>query len=910
MTNLEQLDNGVVWRIPGGIHPPEQKHLSNQTAIGTLPLDEYYYVPVPQVGEQASMAVAVGDHVLKGQPLTHGLNQHHLPVHAPTSGVIKAIEPRPSNHASGLPVNTCVIQADGKDSWVDLQSASLETLSNDDIVSRVQAAGVAGMGGAAFPSHIKLSPASDIELVIINAVECEPYITSDDRLMREHADKILSGMEIIHQVLNPQRMIVGIEDNKPEAADALRNALSASKLPAGVARVTVVPTKYPSGGEKQLIQLLTGKEVPSGAIPAQLGILVHNVGTCAAISDAVLLGKPLIERVVTVTGGNVAQPGNYWMPIGTRVDHVLKCCGFNPEADQKVIIGGPMMGYTLPLIQVPVLKGTNCVLVPSSAEMSVDAKELSCIRCTECAQACPASLLPQQLYWHSKSGDYDKASDYNLRDCIECGCCSYVCPSDIPLVEYFRVAKSAIRNANEEKLKSERAKQRFEAKQSRLEEEKRQREAKAKEAAERRQSNMSGGEKDAIAAALARVQAKKATTAATPEAGADRKDKVADAVARAKARKAAQAAQSDSPVPEQNQANDAQKDKVAAAIARAKARKAAMQSDKEAEAGTSQTSGASADSQKDKVAAAIARAKAKKEALKQAQQAEPPSDSDNKSAYEAADSSEPKADDRQGKIAAAVARAKAKKAAAAAKDAGAHTPEDQRPEQASVDSMAQSDPGELSAEEAKKARVAAAVAKAKAKKAAQQAGESKSTVEDTQSEITEPKPEVELTAEEAKKARVAAAIAKAKAKKAAQQAGEGQGSDEHVQQQPADVNSAEPDLNSEPAEAKPKAEPSAEELKKARVAAAIAKAKAKKAAQQAGEVQRPDNAAPLNDETPEAISTGPDDTADKAVPQKPDSDQSEQAPAQSAEEIKKARIAAAIAKAKAKKAAKDAEDKE
>nr|WP_283164277.1 electron transport complex subunit RsxC [Shewanella corallii] len=892
MTNLEQLDNGVVWRIPGGIHPPEQKHLSNQTAIGTLPLDEYYYVPVPQVGEQASMAVAVGDHVLKGQPLTHGLNQHHLPVHAPTSGVIKAIEPRPSNHASGLPVNTCVIQADGKDSWVDLQSASLETLSNDDIVARVQAAGVAGMGGAAFPSHIKLSPASDIELVIINAVECEPYITSDDRLMREHADKIISGMEIIHQVLTPQRIIVGIEDNKPEAADALRKALSASKLPAGVARVTVVPTKYPSGGEKQLIQLLTGKEVPSGAIPAQLGILVHNVGTCAAISDAVLQGKPLIERVVTVTGGNVAQPGNYWMPIGTRVDHVLKCCGFNPEADQKVIIGGPMMGYTLPLIQVPVIKGTNCVLVPSSAEMSVDAKELSCIRCTECAQACPASLLPQQLYWHSKSGDYDKASDYNLRDCIECGCCSYVCPSDIPLVEYFRVAKSAIRNANEEKLKSERAKQKFEAKQARLEEEKRQREAKAKEAAERRQSNMSGGDKDAIAAALARVQAKKAVSAATPEAGADRKDKVADAVARAKARKAAQAAQSDSPAPEQNQANDAQKDKVAAAIARAKARKAAMQSDNEAEVDTNQTSAAS--SQKDKVAAAIARAKAKKEALKQALQAEAPTDSDNKSADEAADTLEPKADDRQARIAAAVARAKAKKAAA--KDAGVNDPKGQIPEQNSVDSIAQSDPGELSAEEAKKARVAAAVAKAKAKKAAQQAGDSKSTVEDTQAESAEPKPEVELTAEEAKKARVAAAIAKAKAKKAAQQAGEGQGSDAHMQKQPADVNSAEPDSNSEPADVKPEAEPSAEEAKKARVAAAIAKAKAKKAARQDGEAQRPDNAAPLNDERSEAMS--------------PDTDQSEQAPAQSAEEIKKARIAAAIAKAKAKKAAKDAEDKE
>ncbi|MCF1439312.1 MAG: electron transport complex subunit RsxC, partial [Shewanella sp.] len=585
LTNLEQLDNGVVWRIPGGIHPPQQKQQSNQTSIASLPLDEYYYLPVPQIGEQAALAVAVGDTVLKGQALTQGITQQHLPVHAPTSGTVTAIEPRPSNHPSGLPVLTCVIRADGADNWIPLKPAMLDDLSDEQIIARVHSAGVAGMGGAAFPTHIKLAPASDIELVIINGVECEPYITSDDLLMREHAADVVSGMEIIHRLLTPQRMIVAIEDNKPEAIEAMTIALASSSLSQGVARVTVVPTKYPSGGEKQLIQLLIGTEVPSGAFPAQLGILVHNVGTVTAIYDAVLKGQPLIERIVTVTGNSVIQRGNYRVPIGSRVDHILKACGFTPVKDQKVIIGGSMMGYTLPQIQVPILKGTNCVVAPDSNEMAMTLQERACIRCSECANACPASLLPQQLYWHAKSGDYDRAADYNLRDCIECGCCSYVCPSDIPLVEYCRVAKSAIRNAAEEKLKSERAKLKFEAKQARLEEEKRQREARAKEAAERRQASMGGNDKDAIAQAMARIQAKKAAESAG-KAPTDRKAQVANAIARAKAKKAAQSedaaargAESEAPskAPSEafSQKDLSQKDKVAAAIARAKAKKAA-----------------------------------------------------------------------------------------------------------------------------------------------------------------------------------------------------------------------------------------------------------------------------------------------------------------------------------------------
>ncbi|MBP8118415.1 MAG: electron transport complex subunit RsxC, partial [Shewanella sp.] len=400
LTLLDQLDKGTLWRSPGGIHPPEVKFLSNATPISQLPLAATYLVPIPQVGENCTLAVNIGDSVLKGTPLTQGTSIWHLPVHAPTSGTIIAIEPRASNHASALPVNTCVIQADGKDTWCELVQNELDDLSHQQMIDKIRAAGIAGMGGAAFPTHIKLNPVSEIDLVIINGVECEPYISADDRLMREYSQDILAGIGIIHRLLTPKRIVIAIEDNKPEAAKAMQAAVVQCGLPADSIRVTVIPTKYPSGGEKQLIQIITGREVPSGAIPAKLGIVVHNVGTAFAIHQAVTQGKPLIERVVTVTGKNVGKPGNYWLPIGTPVEHVLAATEFTPEPEQKVIIGGPMMGHALANIQVPILKGTNCILVPSSQEIGTTPEEKACIRCGECANACPALLLPQQLFWH------------------------------------------------------------------------------------------------------------------------------------------------------------------------------------------------------------------------------------------------------------------------------------------------------------------------------------------------------------------------------------------------------------------------------------------------------------------------------------------------------------------------------
>ncbi|QSX38852.1 electron transport complex subunit RsxC [Shewanella sedimentimangrovi] len=798
---IEQLDKGVLWRSAGGIHPPELKTLSNGNPIAKVSAVQPLLLALPQVGDNATLLVSVGDRVRKGQCLTTGSGIHYLPVHAPVSGTVTAIGQRPSNHASALPVLTLELTSDGADEWVELQSADPEAADTKTLLGKIRDAGIAGMGGAAFPSHIKLNPVSEIQLLIINGVECEPYITADDRLMREYADGIFDGIRIMERLLQPERIVIAIEDNKPEAAEAMEQALKRSKLSPGCARVTVIPTKYPSGGEKQLIQILTGQEVPSGGIPAQLGIVVHNVGTAYAVAEAVIQGKPLIERVVTVTGLGVGRPGNYWAPIGIQISDLLHQCQFKATQVQSVIQGGPMMGYTLPQLDVPLLKGSNCILVPTADELGPDLDEKACIRCGECAQACPALLLPQQLFWHAKAGEYDKAESFNLRDCIECGCCSYVCPSDIPLVEYYRVAKAALRQDAEEKRQAERAKVRFEARLQRLEEEKQAREVKAREAAEKRQAAMTGQEKDAVAEALARIQAKKAAqaTEGQPKAAtdtntvADPKAKVAEAIARAKAKKAAQAEQGNenpehNEAPAQSAVVDDTKAKVAAAIARAKAKKAAQaeQGNEPPEQNDAAAPSETVDDTKSKVAAAIARAKAKKAALA-AGASESDAVQEQAPAQAEAEADNQGADAKAARVAAAIAKAKAKKAAA---DAG------EKPQAAQVDAQISSEPNKeashepsqeasaelkadtpVSAADAKAARVAAAIAKAKAKKAAassespESAGEPKAVqeVQEVQSAIAQPQAGQALSAEEQKKQRIAAAVAKAKANKAARQ---------------------------------------------------------------------------------------------------------------------------------------------
>ncbi|WP_345850653.1 electron transport complex subunit RsxC [Shewanella algae] len=824
LTLLEQLDKGTQWRLTGGIHPPQMKDLSNGSPIGRLPLASEFLLPVPQVGDSAVLEVKVGDRVLKGQALTRGLSAMYLAVHAPTSGIIRAIEQRPSNHPSALPVLTCVLEADGQDQAIDFDQQDIAALSREQILSRIRQAGIAGLGGAMFPAHIKLNPASEIELLLINGVECEPYISADDRLMREHAREILDGIEIVHGLLNPKRVIIAIEDNKPEAVQAMQQALDSCHLPKGSIRITVIPTKYPSGGEKQLIQIITGQEVPSGAIPAQLGIVVHNVGTAFAIREAVCLGKPLIERVVTVTGGNIPKPGNYWVPLGTPIAHILEQSGFTPSGQDTVIIGGPMMGHTLPLIKVPLLKGSNCILVPSASEISPPAEEKACIRCGECAQVCPASLLPQQLYWHSKAEEYDKASAYNLRDCIECGCCSYVCPSDIPLVEYYRVAKAAIKRNHEEKQLAEQAKQRFDARLKRLEAEKQAREAKAKAAADKRRAAMGSGEKDAVAEAMARIKAKKAAEASVvaTESPVEKAVETDSAVIQPKA--------------------DKRKSDVAAAIARAKAKKAAAQgtvpAKEVADAATDNAAEGTTpgSDKKAQVAAAIARAKAKKAAAASGQTETGTCETQDAQASStqatASEASQTVSDDsKQARIAAAVAKAKAKKAAAASESTPATDVDGGSAQGAEVNQVASQAAKQATSDDSKQARIAAAVAKAKAKKAATASESTPATDFDGGSaqaaEVNQVASQAakQVTSDDSKQARVAAAVAKAKAKKAAA-----------ASEQPQDKGAANTPVSAEsrpPSESTTATEPSSagstpsDDSKQARIARAVAKAKQK-----------------------------------------------------------------------------------
>ncbi|HCH76663.1 MAG TPA: electron transport complex subunit RsxC, partial [Pseudomonas sp.] len=350
------------------------------------------------------------------------------------------------------------------------------------LLELIRQAGISGLGGAGFPTAVKLSPppTQTIRTLIINGTECEPYITADDLLMREKAAELVAGIEILAHVIQPQEVLIGIEDNKPEAIAAVRAAIGERPF-----TLKVFPTKYPSGGEKQLIQILTGEEVPSGGLPADIGMLCQNVGTCVAIHDAVLLGKPLISRITTLTGEALARPMNVEVLIGTPVDELLAFAGLDQHRLNRLIMGGPMMGFSLPSLEVPVVKTTNCLLASTLEELPPPPPALPCIRCGECAEACPVSLLPQQLHFFALGQEHEQLKAHNLFDCIECGACAYVCPSNIPLVQYYRAAKGEIRELEQKQQKAEHSKQRFELRQERLRRAEEQKEAERKARAER-----------------------------------------------------------------------------------------------------------------------------------------------------------------------------------------------------------------------------------------------------------------------------------------------------------------------------------------------------------------------------------------------------------------------------------------
>ena len=474
----------TIWDIPGGIHPPERKDLSTRTPIQRPPLPRRLVLPLSQhLGAPAEPCVSVGERVLKGQKIAEAQGTVSAPLHAPTSGTVSFIGPQPYPHVSGMDAPAIVIDSDGQDEWLPLQPhPDFRALAPADLLALIREAGISGLGGAGFPSAAKLSarPVDKIHTLVINGTECEPYITADDLLMRERAVELVSGIDILVHLIQPQTVLIGIEDNKPEAIAAVRAALGERPHV-----LKVFPTKYPSGGEKQLIQILTGHEVPSGGLPADIGMLCQNVGTCVAIHDAVVHGKPLISRITTLTGEALERPMNVEALLGTPVAELLAFAGLRPERLNRLIMGGPMMGFTLPDLSVPLIKTTNCLLAATAQELPPPPPALPCIRCGECAEACPASLLPQQLHFFALGQDHEQLRAHHLFDCIECGACAYVCPSSIPLVQYFRAAKGEIRELEQKQQKAEHSRQRFEQRQERLRRAEEQKEAERKARAER-----------------------------------------------------------------------------------------------------------------------------------------------------------------------------------------------------------------------------------------------------------------------------------------------------------------------------------------------------------------------------------------------------------------------------------------
>jgi electron transport complex protein RnfC len=463
----------------GGIHPAQNKVQSTSSPIADAGIPEILILPLSQhIGAQSISLVNVGDTVLKGQLIASSQGFVSANLHAPTSGKITAIGDMSIAHQSGLTGPCIQLTPDQQDTWVEC--AGIQDYSNvspDTLLHTIQQAGIVGMGGGGFPTHVKASAATgSIETLILNAAECEPYITADDMLMQEHAIEVISGISILAHILKPKTILFGIEDNKPKAIEAVNKALS--DLGNVAIKVITIPTKYPSGGEKQLIQILTGKEVPSGGYPSELGIVCHNTGTAFAIHNAVIHGQPLISRITTLTGNACPTPKNYHVLIGTPVEHLLKISNTNIANTSRLVMGGPMMGFTIDQIQTPIVKASNCIIAATQHELPDPAMEQACIRCGMCTEACPAQLLPQQLYWFAKSSNLEQAENHNIADCIECGACSYVCPSNIPLVQYYRFAKGEIKQAHADKLKSDRAKIRFETRLARQEREQAEKEAK------------------------------------------------------------------------------------------------------------------------------------------------------------------------------------------------------------------------------------------------------------------------------------------------------------------------------------------------------------------------------------------------------------------------------------------------
>jgi Na+-translocating ferredoxin:NAD+ oxidoreductase subunit C len=451
----------------GGLKLETHKRRSTTRPLRAASLPSVLVLPLDQhAGNASRPVVAVGDTVARGQPIAEPSGPISAWLHAPLSGRVRAIEQRPSPlQRTG---SLCIeIENDGANRRYDAHPTLDGSAAPHAVCEFIELGGIVGLGGAVFPTGPKLARASEKNAhLIVNGAECEPWISCDDTLMRERADDVIAGALILCRAVQAERCTIAVEDDMPEAGRALREA--AQRTGSGAPEVIDVPSIYPAGGERQLIATLTKLEVPSGGLPQDIGVVCHNVGTAAAVARWIQNGEPLIRRIVTMTGSAVKEPANLEALIGTPVSTLIADCGGYVSEPARLIMGGTMMGVALPDDAHMIVKGTNCVIAATAADLQLQGSEMPCIRCGACSEACPAFLLPQELHRFALAGELDNLDRYGLLDCIECGCCDYVCPSQIPLVERFRIAKPALLRHLDTRTMAPLAKSHFDAREARL----------------------------------------------------------------------------------------------------------------------------------------------------------------------------------------------------------------------------------------------------------------------------------------------------------------------------------------------------------------------------------------------------------------------------------------------------------
>jgi len=505
----ETLPGDRIFSFPGGLKLKHHKQIACREPVRRPPLPERLFVPLGQhQGESGNVLVHEGERVFKGQALTASGDDFIVPVHAPTSGTVGAVVHHPAAFPPGGTRRCLVLDPDGEQRWCAPDPLeNWQERPGVEIIDRLHGAGLAGMGGAMFPTAAKLrGDWPDLNTVILNGAECEPYIACDEMLMREHPQAIVEGGLILARAVGAHRVVIAIEDRMGAVRDKLEAACRKIDTD-GIVRIVQVLTIYPEGGERQLIQTLTGKEVPHDGLPQDLGVVCHNVATAASARDAIIDGRPLIERVVTVTGPGIQKPCNLLALIGTPFAHLVEAAGGYQGEVRRLVLGGPMSGTALGSDEIPVTRGANCLLALTKKDVAPTAPVLPCINCGQCVSVCPAGLLPQMLYRHLEAEQYDRAAELNLVDCIECGCCAQVCPSHIPLVDFYRHGRQELIRRELDERRAALARRRFEAREARLEREKAERAARRKAREEKLKKPDKA--KDEIQAAIERARQKK-----------------------------------------------------------------------------------------------------------------------------------------------------------------------------------------------------------------------------------------------------------------------------------------------------------------------------------------------------------------------------------------------------------------